>query len=453
MNIIIEEIVSEFPVLITEEVVQIKISDATSYFDLIEVSDVDFEGKNGYIPTVNESTKKIELQPKDGSSFSGSYNDLTDVPQDIVHDSDYIHTDNNYTDSDKQKVQDIDNLISNVNTNSTTKITVKLSEGVNKGQAVYISEANGTNIIVSKASNNSESTSSKTLGLLETTGVTNAIVNVVTKGFLTGLNTNSATIGDAVWLGTNGNLIFGLSSKPVAPAHLVYIGVVSRVHTINGEILVSIQNGFEMNEIHDFSDVNYTTPIDTDSLMVKDVSTNLWKRLTFANLKVFLNNIYASKSLSAYSLRVNNTNAVANASEVTFKSVDPIDYTETPTFTFTGTQPTNLTEAKISFQQINKVVTISFNMYYTTQGNSVTQVVLPLPATFPVPYVMSTLDVNSGKIAVGKGLLSSDKTTVVGTYNICFLRKNSAGTGYEIVLMQATGNVRQIQFNLTYQTI
>lgn len=62
MNIIIEEIVSEFPVVITEEVVQIKISDATSYFDLIEVADTNFEGKDGFVPTVNEATGKIELQ-------------------------------------------------------------------------------------------------------------------------------------------------------------------------------------------------------------------------------------------------------------------------------------------------------------------------------------------------------------------------------------------------------
>ena len=145
-----------------------------------------------------------------------------------------------------------------------------------KGQAVYVSGANGTNILVSKASNTSESTSSKTIGLLETTGAINAIVNVVTDGLLTGLNTFTATIGDPVWLGTNGDLIYGLASKPYAPAHLVYIGVVTRVSATVGEILVKVQNGFELSEIHN---VLLTSPADND-LLIYENSTSLWKNKT-----------------------------------------------------------------------------------------------------------------------------------------------------------------------------
>jgi len=170
-------------------------------------------------------------------------------------------------------VDAVNNGISGVNTNSTHKDTVKLSEAINKGQAVYISGANGTNILVSKASNTTQALSSKTLGLLETTGATNAIVNVVTDGLLSGLNTSTATIGDAVWLGTSGNLIFGLASKPVAPAHLVYIGVVSRVSATVGEIIVKIQNGFELSEIHDVS----LTSVANNQLLSYDSATSLWK--------------------------------------------------------------------------------------------------------------------------------------------------------------------------------
>jgi hypothetical protein len=70
MNVIIEEIVSEFPVLITEEVVQIEISDVTSYFDLVEILDTNFTGKNGYVPTVNESSGKLVLQQPTGGGGS-----------------------------------------------------------------------------------------------------------------------------------------------------------------------------------------------------------------------------------------------------------------------------------------------------------------------------------------------------------------------------------------------
>ncbi len=42
------------------------------------------------------------------SDFSGSYNDLTDVPDDLVEDGDYVHTDNNYTNSEKSKLEGIE---------------------------------------------------------------------------------------------------------------------------------------------------------------------------------------------------------------------------------------------------------------------------------------------------------------------------------------------------------
>jgi len=123
------------------------------------------------------------------------------------------------------------------------KHSVKLGATIAKGKAVYESSADGTNMVVSAASNASESTSSKVLGLLETGGVTNDIVKVVTEGLVAGLDTSTATAGDPVWLGTSGNLIFGLANKPVAPAHLVFIGVVTRVQSNNGEIFVNVQNG------------------------------------------------------------------------------------------------------------------------------------------------------------------------------------------------------------------
>jgi len=191
----------------------------------------------------------------------------------ILDDGDlYICTDNTST----AAVWELQPSLADVNTNAIDKITVKLSVAINKGQAVYISDANGTNIIVSKASNTSEATSSKTIGLLEATGAINAIVNVVTDGLLAGLDTSTATIGDPVWLGTSGNLIFGLASKPVAPAHLVYIGVVSRVSATVGEILVKVQNGFELSEIHN---VLLTSPSDND-LLIYENSTSLWKNKT-----------------------------------------------------------------------------------------------------------------------------------------------------------------------------
>jgi len=164
---------------------------------------------------------------------------------------------------------------------STIKHEVKLGEAIAKGQAVYVSSADGTNMIVSKASNAAEATSSKTMGLLENGGSTNAKVNVVTEGLLAGLDTSTATVGDAVWLGTNGNLIFwhygGSTTKPSAPDHLVYIGVVTRVNANNGEIFVKPQNGFELDELHD---VKIDAPATGE--VIQRTASNLWENKTLA---------------------------------------------------------------------------------------------------------------------------------------------------------------------------
>jgi hypothetical protein len=144
---------------------------------------------------------------------------------------------------------------------STVKHAVKAGVALTKGQAVYVTGADGTNMIVGKASNASEATSSKTMGLIETTLSINGIGNVITEGLLTGLDTTgAAAAGDPVWLGTDGNLIYGLTNKPYAPAHLVFIGIVTRRNANNGEIFVKVQNGFELNEIHDV-DLKTTSPI------------------------------------------------------------------------------------------------------------------------------------------------------------------------------------------------
>lgn len=156
------------------------------------------------------------------------------------------------------------------------KHDVRLNGSIAKGQAVYVSSANGTNMIVSKASNASEATSSKTIGLLESGGTNNALVKVVTEGLLAGLNTSTAgSEGDPVWLGTDGNLIYGLANKPYAPAHLVFIGVVTRKNNNNGEIFVKVQNGFELQEIHNVG-IGYDATIADNEVLAYDSTSGLW---------------------------------------------------------------------------------------------------------------------------------------------------------------------------------
>ena len=160
--------------------------------------------------------------------------------------------------------------------NFTSQIDQYVKNGtgttLNKGQVVYINGADGNNPTITLASNVGEGTSSKTLGVLKQTLLTGEHGYVVTEGLLEGLNTNAATAGDPIWLGTNGQMIFGLSNKPSAPAHLVFVGYVLRKQQNNGKIYVKVQNGFELDELHN---VKITDPQDGQVLKY-NASLGLW---------------------------------------------------------------------------------------------------------------------------------------------------------------------------------
>lgn len=166
---------------------------------------------------------------------------------------------------------------------SLVRHSVKYGVALNKGQAAYVTSSDGSNMIVSKADYSIESTSSKTMGLIGETGALNHQGFIVTEGLLAGLDTTAAQLGDPVWLGDDGNLLYGLANKPVAPNHIVFLGIVTRVNANNGEIFVKVQNGYELNELHD---VSLPTYIDK-GVLYRDVATNLWKHSTIETLLGF----------------------------------------------------------------------------------------------------------------------------------------------------------------------
>jgi len=140
-----------------------------------------------------------------------------------------------------------------------------------KGSAVYVSGATGDNALISLASATSDPSSSKTLGLTAEAIANDAFGYVIEAGYLTDIDTSATTAGAAVWLGdTAGSLSF--VNPPAKPSHAVYLGVVVRVQSMNGSILVKAQNGYELNELHD---VNAGSPADGEALIWQD-STSQW---------------------------------------------------------------------------------------------------------------------------------------------------------------------------------
>lgn len=145
-----------------------------------------------------------------------------------------------------------------------------------KATPVYVSGSEGASgkMLISAASNASEATSSKTMGITTSAISNNSNGQVISEGILEGIDTTGAADGDPVWLGVNGAKIYGLANKPSAPAHLVFLGIVIRGGQANtGSMYVKIQNGFELQEIHNVE----ISSLINGNILAYDSTTQTWK--------------------------------------------------------------------------------------------------------------------------------------------------------------------------------
>jgi hypothetical protein len=119
---------------------------------------------------------------------------------------------------------------------------------INKGTVVRIAGSVGDNPLISIADPNTEHSSANTLGITTENIPNDGFGLVITEGVLVGVNTDGMTGGDLLYLGANGTFT---TTTPIAPAHGVRLGEVLRVQQNNGSIYVRIDNGMELNEVHD----------------------------------------------------------------------------------------------------------------------------------------------------------------------------------------------------------
>ena len=134
------------------------------------------------------------------------------------------------------------------------------STTITTGTCVYLFGATGDHATVKRADNNTDATSSKTIGIAGANITASNNGPIVTRGYVDGIDLSVGyTAGDVLWLGENGAFT---KTKPTAPDHLVFIGVVVRA-TSNGIIYVATQNGYELDELHN---VSVPSPISGDFL-------------------------------------------------------------------------------------------------------------------------------------------------------------------------------------------
>ena len=148
-----------------------------------------------------------------------------------------------------------------------------------KGTVIYINGASGNKPTVTKAIATGDTTSAQTFGIVQANISNNSNGYVVAVGDLDGLDTSAFTEGAQLYLSSTTAGAY-TTTKQYAPNHLVYIGVITRSHPTQGRIEVNIQNGYEMDELHN---VSAQSPANNDGLFWNS-TTNLWSKNTIGGV-------------------------------------------------------------------------------------------------------------------------------------------------------------------------
>jgi hypothetical protein len=177
------------------------------------------------------------------------------------------------------------NTISNLGQHIHARVVNKTTPlvGLTKAgyEVVVVAGATGQRLSVKLAKADSDLNSAGTLGIVCENIAGNQEGFICSVGQVTNINTTGSlqgetwADGDSLYLsGTTFGAITNV--KPSAPIHEVRIGYVEYAHAVHGKIYVKIDNGYELEELHN---VSITSEANNDAL-VYETSTQLWKNKT-----------------------------------------------------------------------------------------------------------------------------------------------------------------------------
>lgn len=150
---------------------------------------------------------------------------------------------------------------------------------INAGSLVYISGGSGNKPLITLSQANNEANSSRTFGMVRNNIGNNSNGYVVITGQVTDLDTSAYTEGTVLYLSTS--VAGGYTNiKPSAPNHMVYVGEVVYSHGVHGTIQARIQNGYELDEIHNVS----ISSITNKDLLTYESATSLWKNKSLSTI-------------------------------------------------------------------------------------------------------------------------------------------------------------------------
>lgn len=147
---------------------------------------------------------------------------------------------------------------------------------ITNGSVVSVTGAQGQRPSVELADADSEPLSAGTLGIATEDIANGAEGFVTTFGLIRGLDTSGFTAGDPLWLSQTAGQF--TKTRPLAPAHTVFLGWAIKINASSGEIFVHISNGWELDELHNVR----ITSVSGGQLLSYDQTNGYWKNTNLA---------------------------------------------------------------------------------------------------------------------------------------------------------------------------
>lgn len=230
--------------------------------------------------------------------------------------------------------------------NLITEVYNSTGSTLTKGTVVYINGGQGNLPTVTKAQANSDANSAQTYGVVQSNISDQSNGYVVVIGRLIDIDTQAYAAGTQLYLSPTTAGAW-TSTKPSAPNHLVYVGIVVRSHPTQGVVEIKIQNGYELDEIHDVS----ITSVASNNILRYNSSTKLWENVAGTTSSISEGtNLYYTDSRARLSLSAgtgisynNTTGVITNSSPdqtVVLTAGTGISTSGTyPNFTITNSAP------------------------------------------------------------------------------------------------------------------
>ena len=233
------------------------------------------------------------------------------------------------------------------------------AEGGSQGQrlAVVLAQANNDPSSVDTLGLVTENITKNQEGFVTTSGL---VRNIDTTGTLQG---ETWSDGDVLYLSptTAGRLT---NIKPQAPNHTVVMGFVVYAHQNNGKIYVKVDNGYEIDELHNVK----ITSVSANDVLSYDGAQRVWRNT----------NTLVLSSLSADRIYTNQIDALsANITVIDIKQYELSGFNVTGDVTINGTVSAGNLSAGDIYSNSNRVATVVDPVRTTLTGNGTL-------STFPI---------------------------------------------------------------------